>query len=115
MELSSYLLFMDWCCFSFMKSHQHQPPKPNHFSEKGELEFPSLALNLWASHSASNYFANKMLKCAHEQHEPRRVGGTPSKSLTPVWLLLICLGQELPGGGLSSVPTPVSHHRPWTT
>lgn len=39
------------------------PPKPNNneddVSEKGELEFSLLALNLWASHGASNCFAKK--------------------------------------------------------
>lgn len=48
------------------------PSKPNYYyvSEKGELECSSLALNLRASHGASNCFAKNIQKCAHEQHEP---------------------------------------------
>lgn len=40
------------------------PPQPNHVLEKGELELSSLALNLWASHSASNCFAKKRYSSA---------------------------------------------------
>jgi hypothetical protein len=117
-ELDSVLIHCSWAgVVFFLCETPPAPPKPNYyFSEKGELEFSSLALNLRASHGASNCFAKKIQKCAHEQHEPPRVGGTPSKSTHPN-----VASPHLPGRcAAKRRPEQRSHgsvprHCPWAT
>lgn len=55
--------------------HPCRHPNQTPVSERGELHFSSLALNLQTSHGASNCIAHQTQKCTHKQHETRGRGG----------------------------------------